>query len=152
VAVAATHLPKRRYEAVVVGSGFGGAVAACRLAQAGVDVAIIERGRRFPPGSGDGSGAATRSSASSPSVELTKTRRRWSGVWIPGVSWDAAPERSCGSTIAQVWNVPLGPARSRAAQRLRSSAVVPVEVAAHHGEHLGGGIAADQRVEVRVAG
>jgi cholesterol oxidase len=44
-------LTKDRYEAIVVGSGFGGAVAACRLAQAGVDVAILERGRRFPQGS-----------------------------------------------------------------------------------------------------
>ena len=44
-------LGKARYEAVVVGTGFGGAVAACRLAQAGVDVAVLERGRRFPPGS-----------------------------------------------------------------------------------------------------
>jgi cholesterol oxidase len=38
---------KDRYEALVVGSGFAGAVAACRLAQAGVDVAVLERGRRF---------------------------------------------------------------------------------------------------------
>jgi cholesterol oxidase len=44
-------LPRDDYEAVVIGSGFGGAVAACRLAQAGIDVAVIERGRRFPPGS-----------------------------------------------------------------------------------------------------
>jgi cholesterol oxidase len=44
-------LGRDSYEAIVVGSGFGGAVAACRLAQAGVDVALIERGRRFAPGS-----------------------------------------------------------------------------------------------------
>jgi cholesterol oxidase len=42
---------KHRYEAIVVGTGFGGAVAACRLAQAGVAVAVLERGRRFEPGS-----------------------------------------------------------------------------------------------------
>ena len=43
--------PQQSYEAIVVGSGFGGSVAACRLAQAGVSVAILERGRRFEPGS-----------------------------------------------------------------------------------------------------
>jgi len=44
-------LGREAYEAVVVGTGFGGAVTACRLAQAGVDVAVLERGRRFPLGS-----------------------------------------------------------------------------------------------------
>jgi choline dehydrogenase-like flavoprotein len=44
-------LIKDSYEAIVLGSGFGGAVASCRLAQAGVDVALLERGRRFEPGS-----------------------------------------------------------------------------------------------------
>ena len=34
-------------DAVVIGSGFGGAVCACRLAQAGRDVVLIERGRRY---------------------------------------------------------------------------------------------------------
>ncbi len=36
------------YEAIVVGSGFGGAVAALRLGQAGVRTLVLERGRRWP--------------------------------------------------------------------------------------------------------
>ncbi|MFC7563438.1 GMC oxidoreductase [Actinomadura namibiensis] len=38
-------------DAVVVGSGFGGSVAAYRLAEAGRSVVLMERGRAFPPGS-----------------------------------------------------------------------------------------------------
>lgn len=41
---------RKSYDVVVVGSGFGGAVAACRFAQAGLRVGILERGRRYPLG------------------------------------------------------------------------------------------------------
>ncbi|MFY9488652.1 MAG: NAD(P)-binding protein, partial [Solirubrobacterales bacterium] len=36
-----------RYDAIVIGSGFGGGASACRLAEDGWDVAVLERGRRF---------------------------------------------------------------------------------------------------------
>jgi cholesterol oxidase len=39
------------FDAVVVGSGFGGSVMACRLAEAGVRVCLLERGKIYPPGS-----------------------------------------------------------------------------------------------------
>jgi cholesterol oxidase len=38
---------KPSYNAIVVGSGFGGGIAACRLAEAGKTVCLLERGRRF---------------------------------------------------------------------------------------------------------
>ena len=37
------------FDAIVVGSGFGGAVVACRLAEAGARVLVLERGRRWAP-------------------------------------------------------------------------------------------------------
>jgi cholesterol oxidase len=44
--------------AVVIGSGFGGAVAALRLGQEGIDTVVLERGRRWPI-RGDGNTFAT---------------------------------------------------------------------------------------------
>ena len=35
------------YDAIVVGSGFGGGITPCRLAEAGQSVCVLERGRRF---------------------------------------------------------------------------------------------------------
>ena len=42
---------ERAYDAIVVGSGFGGGITACRLAERGWSVCVLERGRRF--GAGD---------------------------------------------------------------------------------------------------
>ncbi|WP_437664969.1 NAD(P)-binding protein [Sorangium sp. So ce1182] len=36
-----------QHRAIVIGAGFGGAVSACRLAQAGFAVTVLERGRRY---------------------------------------------------------------------------------------------------------
>ncbi len=48
----AASIPSRseRRRIVVLGTGFGGSVTALRLAEAGINVTMIERGRRWPAG------------------------------------------------------------------------------------------------------
>jgi cholesterol oxidase len=41
---------KKHYTVVVVGSGYGGAIAASRMARAGQQVCLLERGKEFQPG------------------------------------------------------------------------------------------------------
>jgi cholesterol oxidase len=40
----------QEFDVIVIGSGFGGAAVACRLAQAGRKVAVLEQGKEYPPG------------------------------------------------------------------------------------------------------
>ncbi len=41
---------KNHYDAVIIGSGFGGSVMAYRLAEAGLHVCVLERGKEYAPG------------------------------------------------------------------------------------------------------
>jgi cholesterol oxidase len=43
--------PEGHFDAVIVGSGFGGSVMAYRLSEAGMSVCVLERGKAYPPGS-----------------------------------------------------------------------------------------------------
>jgi cholesterol oxidase len=45
---------RSHYRAIVVGSGYGGGVSALRLAQAGIQTLILEKGRRWDTADGDG--------------------------------------------------------------------------------------------------
>jgi cholesterol oxidase len=66
------------YDAIVVGSGFGGSVTAYRLAQADKRVLVLERGRPYPPGSFTRSPYRARESFWDPPRGLTGMYHYWS--------------------------------------------------------------------------
>jgi cholesterol oxidase len=73
VATAAEH-----FDAVVVGSGFGGSVTAYRLAEAGHSVCLLERGKPFPPNSFPRSPLGMKSQFWDPSEGLHGMFNMWS--------------------------------------------------------------------------
>ena len=66
------------FDAVVVGSGFGGAVTAYRLAEAGRRVCLLERGKPYPPDSFPRSPLGVKSQFWDPSAGLHGMFNLWS--------------------------------------------------------------------------
>jgi len=71
-------LEGERWHAVIVGSGFGGSVLAFRLAQAGLSVCLLERGKVYPPNSFPRSPFAVRNNFWDPSKGLYGLNNVWS--------------------------------------------------------------------------
>ncbi|MEA2273070.1 MAG: cholesterol oxidase [Solirubrobacteraceae bacterium] len=66
------------FDAVIVGSGFGGSVTAQRLAEAGLRVCVLERGKPYPPGSFPRSPLAMSKNFWDPSAGLHGMYNVWS--------------------------------------------------------------------------
>jgi cholesterol oxidase len=66
------------FDAIVVGSGFGGSVTAYRLAEAGQSVCMLERGKAFPPNSFPRSPLGMKSQFWDPSAGLHGMFNMWS--------------------------------------------------------------------------
>jgi len=73
------------FDAVIVGSGFGGSVMAYRLATAGLTVCVLERGKRYPPGSFARSPREMRNNFWDPSSGRQGLFQVWSFDGIDGV-------------------------------------------------------------------
>ncbi|MFE8600959.1 GMC oxidoreductase [Archangium violaceum] len=73
------------FDAIIVGSGFGGSVMCYRLAEAGLRVCLLERGKVYPPGSFPRSPREIRHGFWDPGRGLHGLFNIWSFRWLGGV-------------------------------------------------------------------
>ncbi len=73
------------FDAVIVGSGFGGSVTAFRLSEAGMRVCVLERGKAYPPGSFPRSPLAIARSLWDPSEGLHGIFNAWEFSGLGGI-------------------------------------------------------------------
>jgi cholesterol oxidase len=71
-------MSREHFDAIIVGSGFGGSVTAQRLAEAGLSVCLLERGKAYPPGSFPRTPDGMRSNFWNPSEQLYGMFNIWS--------------------------------------------------------------------------
>jgi cholesterol oxidase len=76
---------RKHFDVVVVGSGFGGSVAAYRLAEGGLRVCVLERGKAYPPGTFARSPREMRGNFWDPSAGLHGLFNLWSFNGIDAV-------------------------------------------------------------------
>lgn len=76
---------REHFDAIIVGSGFGGSVMAYRLAEAGLRVCLLERGKAWPPGSFPRSPHDMRRNFWDPSQGLHGMFNLWSFEGLGGV-------------------------------------------------------------------
>ncbi len=89
-------MTEEHFDAIVVGSGFGGSVAAYRLAEAGRSVCLLERGKAYPPGSFPRSPYRMRENFWDPSARLHGLFNVWA---FPGIAAVVASGLGGGSLI-----------------------------------------------------
>ncbi|WP_434379637.1 GMC oxidoreductase [Melittangium boletus] len=87
---------REHFDVIIVGSGFGGSVMAWRLADAGLRVCLLERGKAYPPGSFPRSPYAMRRNFWDPQQGLHGLFNLWS---FPGLAGVVASGLGGGSLI-----------------------------------------------------